>query len=335
MPRHRALSLITALLLASPVGAGPSMPEGTAGLPLWLTAKDENPLLRGLYLPMPADARQDDAPRWQASLAAENTVDIESRDGERLHVDGEALLLRLSWDAPLRGRWRGRISVPLVRDSGGSLDSIIDRWHGWFGLPRGQRPFVAHDQFEYRYQGRQQVSLTRSHEGLGDVAAEAGWYWRQDARSSVALWAGLEAPTGSARAFTGNGAWDAALWLHADWRAGRWRLGAEVGLLRPFGDELFGGQARRLSAFGRTAVAWAVSSRWQLQAQLEAQSARLHDTGIRFLGPAAIGSLGLSHRLARRWVVQLGFSEDIAVNTAPDVTFLLSLRRDAVARSAH
>jgi hypothetical protein len=143
----------------------------------------------------------------------------------------------------------------------------------------------------------------------------------------VSVWAGLEAPTGSASVLTGNGAWDAGLWIHAAHRGARWQLGGEAGVLRPFGDDVFAGAARRTSMFGRAAVAWRASPDWALRLQLEAQSARLKNTQLRFLGPSLQMSAGIEYRVNRRWSAQAGFSEDASVNTAPDVTFFFGLRR--------
>ncbi len=319
--RHRALFFSGCFLLLS---AAPD--PGRAGE--FLSVRDENPLLRGVYLPMPVQSAAGDGTALEGTLAVENTINAEARGAESLFVDGEALLLRLSLDAPLAPRWRARLSLPLVRDSGGALDGIIDRWHGWFGLPRGDRPVYARDQLRLSYQGAVTIDRRESHSGIGDAAAEIGWYAVENPGRALSIWAGVEAPTGSARDLTGNGAWDAGLWVHAALRGKRWQGGLEAGVLRPFGDDLFGGQAKRASMFGRAAAGYSFSQAWILRVQLEAQSARLKDTQLRFLGPSLVGSLGLERR-AGPWSVQAGFSEDAAVDTSPDVTFFLRIRRAA------
>jgi Protein of unknown function (DUF3187) len=281
----------------------------------FLAMRNENPLLRGLYLPMPVESGSADGSSVSLTWALANTINVESRGAEQLFVDGEASMLRLSVDVPLAQALRVRVNLPLIRDSGGSLDSLIDRWHGWFGLPRGQRPNFPRYQLNYSYQGLTGVQMNRPHSGVGDAAAELGWYAVEDATRTLALWGGVEAPTGSAREFTGNG----------------WRLGAEVGMLQPFGDAQFGGLARRTSVFGRAAANFEFTPAWAVTVQLEGQSARLKQTQLRFLGPSLLFSTGLQRRFGRQWTAQLGFAEDAAVNTAPDVTFFLNLTRVAVA----
>ena len=292
----------------------------------FLSAKDENPVLRGLYLPLPADLRSADGAALSMSLSVANTINVESRNAERLFVDGEATTLRLSFDAPLAPRWRYRLTLPVIHDSGGRLDSLIDRWHGWFGLKRGQRPNYPRNELDYFYSGLSAVNVNRSQTGLGDASAELGWYALEDASRVLSVWGGLEAPTGKASTLTGDGAWDAGLWIHASLNGKRWQLGGEAGVLRPFGDDVFAGAARRASMFGRAAVSWRARPDWSLRLQLEAQSARLKNTELRFLGPSLLMSAGVEYRLNRRWTAHLGFSEDAAVNTAPDVTFFFGLR---------
>lgn len=293
--------------------------------------KNENPLLRGLYLPLPSDMRAGDGTGFSMNLAVANTINVESRAGERLFVDGEAATLRLAYDARLAPRWRYRLTLPLIRDSGGSLDPLIERWHGAFGLKRGQRPKYPRDQLEYFYNGIASIDLNRSSTGIGDASAEVGWFAVDAAARSLSVWGGLEAPTGSVAALTGNGAWDASLWMHAALRGTRWQVGAEAGLVRPFGDDVFGGAARRTAAFGRVAASWLPSPAWSLRLQLDAQSARLKQTQLRFLGPSMLLSAGVQWRVNPRWSAQLGFTEDAAVNTAPDVTFFIGMRRAAPA----
>ena len=108
-----------------------------AGAADFFAVKNENPLLRGIYLPLPVDSRFGAPAALSATLSAENTINVENRGSEHLFVDGEAATLRLAFDAPLGSDWRYRFSLPITRDSGGILDRTIERWHAWFGLPRG------------------------------------------------------------------------------------------------------------------------------------------------------------------------------------------------------
>jgi len=286
--------------------------------------RDENPLLRGFYVPLASDSRADAGPTTTATFSIMNTVHAERRGTEQLLVDGESDTLRLSFDNALSSAWRYRISVPLIRDSGGFLDSAIDTWHRIFGFNPGDRPNYPKNQLMYFYSGTSRIYLQQSETGLGDISAETGWYATDSAERTVSFWGGLKAPTGSVARLVSDGAWDAAIWGHVASRWNAWRVAGELGVRQPFGDELFGGAAHLASAFARAAVTRDLGPSWSLRAQLDGQTNRVAGTTLRFLGPSLQLSVGAVHRMAR-WRLEMGFVEDAAVDTAPDITFFLGI----------
>jgi hypothetical protein len=294
--------------------------------------RDENPLIRGFYLPLPSDSRLSDGQTLAAALSITNTLNVEDRPHDSLLVDGESDTLRLTFEDALRQNWRYRITVPVMHDSGGFLDSAIAHWHRWFGFNQGNRPFYPQNQLVYSYSGVRNIDVTQPQTGIGDISGEVGWYPIDDEHRTVSFWSGLEAPSGSASRLTGDGAWDAAVWAHGALRWPRWQLAAEFGAAQPFGDEIFGGAAHRLSLFARFAATRAIGSQWSLRAQLDGQSGRVADSDIRFLGPSLQLTVGAVRRLGARWRIEFGFAEDAWVNTAPDITFFLGIRRQSGAK---
>ena len=294
--------------------------------------RDENPLIRGFYLPLPTDGRLTDGADLSATLSISNTLNVENRGQESLLVDGESHTLRLSYEDALYQSWRFRITLPIINDSGGFLDSTIDHWHHWFGFNPGNRPFYPQNQLVYSYSGKGSVDLTQPHTSIGDISGELGFYPIDDAHQTVSLWAGLEAPTGSVADLSGDGAWDGAVWAHSAWRWPAWQLAAELGVAQPFGDEIFAGAAHRTSLFARFAATRALGSEWSLRAQLDGQTGRVEDSNLRFLGPSLQLTVGAIRRLSDRWRMEFGFAEDAAVNTAPDITFFLGIRRQSSAK---
>jgi Protein of unknown function (DUF3187) len=295
--------------------------------------RDENPLIRGFYLPLPSDGRLTDGADLSATLSITNTLNVENRGQESLLVDGESHTLRLSYEDALYQSWRFRFTVPIINDSGGFLDSTIDHWHHWFGFNPGNRPFYPQNQLVYSYSGKgSSVDLTQPHTSIGDISGELGFYPIDDAHRTISLWGGLEAPTGSVADLTGDGAWDGAFWAHGAWRWPKWQLAAELGLAQPFGDEIFAGAAHRTSLFARFAATRALGSEWSLRAQLDGQTGRVEDSNLRFLGPSLQLTVGAIRRFGRSWRIEFGFAEDAAVNTAPDITFFLGIRRQSSAK---
>ena len=301
--------------------------SGAAGAEEFFPTRDQNPLLRGFYLPLPSDARRDAGAAFSATLLVSNTFNVESNSQESLRVDGESAALDLTYENSLSQRWRFRFTLPIIHDSGGVLDSVIDAWHEAFGLARGNRPFYPKKQINYFYSGgAASIDLRSAQTSVGDIAADLGWFAADDARRTLSLWAGLKAPTGTVADLTSDGAWDGAVWAHAAGRWSKWQMAAEIGVAQPFGDELFAGMAHRSSVFARAAATRALGSQWSLRAQLDGQTGHVAGSDTRFLGPSLQLTLGAARTLYGRWRLEMGFAEDAAVNTAPDITFFLGIR---------
>jgi hypothetical protein len=308
------------------------MVSGVASADEFFPVRDENPLIRGFYLPLPSDSRLTDGQSLSATLSLTNTLNVENRPHENVLVDGESDVLRLTYENSLFQSWRYRFTVPIIHDSGGFLDSTIADWHRWFGFNPGNRPFYPKNEIVYSYSGRGNVDVTQSQTGVGGISGELGWYPIDDAHRTVSFWGGLEAPTGSVSKLTGDGAWDGAVWAHGALRWPKWQLAAELGLAQPFGDEIFAGNAHKTSVFARLAATRALGALWSLRAQLDGQSGRVQDSDIRLLGPSLELTIGAVRRLGERWRLEFGFAEDAAVNTAPDITFFLGIRRQSSAK---
>lgn len=298
----------------------------------FFAVRDENPLIRGFYLPLPSDSRLSGGTGVSATLSISNTLNVESRGQESLLVDGESDVLALSFDHSLYQAWRYRFTVPIIHDSGGFLDSAIDHWHRWFGFDPGNRPYYPRNEIIYAYSGKSRVDIIRPQTGIGDFSGELGWYPIDDPHRTLSLWSGLKAPTGSAPKLMSDGAWGGAAWAHGALRWRRWQLAAELGLAQPFGDAIFAGAARKTSAFGRFAATRVLGPAWSLRAQLEGQTRRVEKSELRLLGPSLQLTVGGVRRLSENWRIEFGFAEDAAVNTGPDITFFLGLRRQSSAK---
>ena len=298
---------------------------GPARADEFFATRDENPLLRGFYLPLPSDSRRDADAVMSATLLVSNTLNVESRGRESLLVDGESTALDLGYENALAPDWRYRLSVPVIQDSGGVLDALIDGWHQAFGFSRGNRPFYPKRQLDYSYSGVATIDLNHSQTSIGDFAVDLGWYALDDAQHTLSLWGGLKAPTGKVGDLTSDGAWDGAVWLHGAMRWAKWQLAAEAGVAQPFGDEIFAGAAHRESVFARFAATRSVGSQWSLRAQLDGQTGHVAGSDLRFLGASLQLTIGAARTLKGRWRIDMGFTEDAAVNTAPDITFFLGI----------
>jgi hypothetical protein len=77
--------------------------------------------------------------------------------------------------------------------------------------------------------------------------------------------------------------------------------------------------------FARFAATRSVGSQWSLRAQLDGQTGHVAGSELRFLGPSLQLTVGAARTLKGRWRIDMGFAEDAAVNTAPDITFFLGI----------
>ena len=84
--------------------------------------------------------------------------------------------------------------------------------------------------------------------------------------------------------------------------------------------------AHRSSMFARGAVTRMLGARWSLRAQLDGQTGHVAGSDSRFLGHSLQLTVGAARTVYGRWRIEMGFAEDAAVNTAPDITFFLGIR---------
>ncbi len=224
-------------------------------------------------------------------------------------------------------RWLARADIPFVANSAGGLDSTIDSWHDFWGFSDGKRNDFSNDDIKVRYRrdGRLEYHQDSSSSGLADIGLAVGY----QATDSLAWFAGIEIPTGEASDFSGNEALDSALWLSY-----QGEYGEDTGIFALFGVS-FPGDGGELEGL-------IVDQIWVAQAgfnfplypsviatiQLDMHSKTLDNSKLKAFGNSLQAQFGLGflnfpgkHRL------DLFFSEDILVGSAPDISFGLRLTR--------
>lgn len=291
--------------------------------------RDQNPLIRGVYLPVGEPALASDAAWGQTfTLTVSNTTNIESRNGEELLVDGESTELRWSGSWRVAKRWQLGLSIPLVHYGGGGLDATIDHWHRFLGLPSGDRPLRPENELEFAYQGtRGSLDITESYTGLADSSLQAGFTALSTTTSSIDLWIGLELPTGDAQRLTGNDALDVAGWIDGHWQlAAMWRVDATFGISRPGSVDPLPLEARSVVPFGTLALSWG-RAQYGIALQLDAHGSCVEDTQLDFLGSATLLTVGGHYQTTGGWRFELAVTEDIQVGASPDVAFYFGIRR--------
>ena len=100
----------------------------------------------------------------------------------------------------------------------------------------------------------------------------------------------------------------------------------QVGGTRAGDSNLFGPHQRRSLWFAGVAAEWRFTPRWSALMQYDGHSALL-DGSLEAVGePAGMLSVAVRWRPTGHWMIDAGFSEDVVVESAPDITFLLNAR---------
>ena len=298
-----------------------------AGLDAPLAVRDQNPLLRPVYLPT-ARLAPEEGVGYSTALSWSNTTNLPHTDSEQLYVDEETaeVDLRATWR---RGRWLAAAELPLLWRGGGILDGVIDDWHGLLGVNRGDRPYVQSNSYRITYaaRGAPPFSAARG-AALGDIPVEAGRLLYSAPGTELSVWAGAKLPTGSRAHASSNGAVDASAWLSAGHAFGsRFGVFAQAGAMRPGGP----GEFERVShwmEFGTLGLSWRATDAVSVIAQTDLHSA-LPESTLNFLRPAVAGTIAARFRLGPSLALDAGLQEDLATNHSPDATFYVALHRAA------
>lgn len=248
---------------------------------------------------------------------------------ESLFLDGETHRTTLKLYRGFSGGREIGIEIPYVGHGGGFMDSFIEGWHDFFGLPQYGRDRMPTDQLLYQYQrnGVDSIYFARTTAGMGDVRLVVGLPFT--ARAETAVRFSLKLPTGDSQKLLGSGATDAALWFST--RCARctgalsWYGGS--GILWMGESDVLRNQQRQVVAFGSLGLHWQALSRLTLGVQLDGHTPFYRDSALASLADSSAQLvLGGIWRPSPRYAWELAITEDIAVDTAPDVVVRIGLR---------
>ena len=270
---------------------------------------------------------------WQVGLEYSNQFAGGSAGAENLVIDGETARLTLNHRQRLGSCWQFEATVPLISHNGGVFDRAIDDWHSFFGFPDANRDAVEFNRLTYQYSDQDGVrqSITSPQSGIGDVqlAVQRALGCNATADSTAAdamIRVGIKLPTGNPNELRGSGEVD----LYADWQSpmwtngGRWHAGTAVGVLFNGDTDRFAEQ-RNLSVYGSVGAQFAVNHRFRLIAQVDAHSA-FYKSALTELGDPAVNlAVGARYLQGTSYTYEFSISEDIAVDTTPDIVARLAL----------
>ncbi|MGB1562021.1 MAG: DUF3187 family protein [Sinimarinibacterium flocculans] len=274
------------------------------------------------------------APEGDAADGGRLTLDwtseshFEQAGDEFLLLDGEILRLGLQQ----RWTWAGMqwsAELPLLVTGGGVLDSMIENWHDWFGLPNGGRDQIPRDQYRYQYQrggqppGETVFDIGGSDTAIGDIrlglarCADGGGCWRALA----------QLPTGDADRLLGGGAGLSA-WYERAYALGgtqRWSGAFAAGAGAVRGDGPVEDRQKTLVPFGWASLGYALLPSLQAGAQLYAHGPLYADSDLDAFTRSGLQVVfGFRYRSPGGIWWNLAVQEDPITKSSPDFVIHLA-----------
>ncbi|MFO7576616.1 MAG: DUF3187 family protein [Pelovirga sp.] len=327
MMRMLLSAVIAVLLCSAPLSAE------QAGMVTPFFTRNLSPLVQIFGLP-PTEGGVLSAPyHLSARLVAEvaSHASADTAGAEEVRFDGETSRATLALRYGLGPRWEVGIDVPLVSHDGGIFDSFVEGWHDFFNLPQGGRDTGPRDRLHYLYSrgGNSVLDYDRSGGGFGDLSLGLAYQLvtaQPGSQRALALRGGIKLPTGDADRLRGSGATDVHLRLSgsdaqtlAPWNL---TLFASAGILHLERGDVLSEQQRRWVGFGSAGIGWMPQPWIDLKLQLDGHSSFYRDSRLRQIDAASLQlGMGGSLHLGKQVTLDLAVTEDLLVDTAPDVVF--------------
>ena len=290
--------------------------------PVGLNTRDQNPMFQAYFLPsIDLNSHQG----WQVSHSVylTNAFQSNQQGNETLILDVENYRYDFSI-AYQKKKLRLSATLPLIFNEDGIFDDAIEDWHDFFGLTQGGRTSRPHNQLGITYtrNGETFFSQTNATNDIGDIAVSLSYSLSDSNKNFSTFSLAIDLPTGSEKNISGNGAVDTALWLSQAYRASKLtRLYGLYGISLP-GK---GGQLERLRKstvwVGQIGLEQQLYPGWNAILQFDAHTAFIEGSQLRALGHSLQVQIGLRvMKITEHHDIDLFFSEDILVGSAPDIT---------------
>jgi len=320
--------LITLLVLSVP-STPLASPDSNHYTPFETRDQNVFNLIHGQALPTNAQLNQTAQSKWSSSLIITNELIIESNNNESIFLDYESYRFNLSYQYGINENWNMKLDIPAIHQSGGFLDSAIDNWHQFFGLPRANRPFVEDNQYNIQYSANNQnlIDLDESSTTIGDIQIAVARSLIENSHTTLSLWGSLKLPTGDEDKLSGSGATDLSLWLALNQQlADKWLININTGTVI-LGKNQY--QNIPLSGhvyYGHIMLAWLATEYLDLKIQLQGHTSYYEDSQLRAIGSTYLATFGASIRINQCNQLDIAISEDIKVDASPDASLLINWR---------
>ncbi len=320
-----------ALLLGNPPAA-----RGATGEIIPFMVGNQSPLVQIYGLPHDTGADIVAPGGVQVALLQDlsSNYAVGSSGREEITLDGEMYRVTVAARYGLSPRWEVGLELPYIVQGGGFLDGFIFGWHNTFGLPQGGRTTAPRNHLDYRYRkdGTTLLAVDHGTTGVGDLALTGGYQLvdesDSDSPARLALKGKIKLPTGDSSSLGGSGGADGLVQLCGSRQWGSFALYGSVGALVMSKGDVLGDQHNPLAGTGSLGVGWAPVSTISFKLQLNGTTPLYRDSALAEISsPTLILTTGGTVRLPDDYLLDIGVVEDVAVSTAPDVSFHLGVSR--------
>ena len=292
-------------------------------------SRNLSPLYQHLGIPVLRSAQTLNSGSWTLTSALNiASHSVRERDnGRSFELDGETTRVDIELGVGLSDKVTLNLNVPYLGHSGGHLDSVIDGWHAFFGLPDGARDNQPRDVLRFALGDPAIDDLQENATGLGDLELGLTAQVMSSQTRFLAVSLQHKFSSGDEDRFLGSGVASTAITINATARnCGSETLSchAQLGLVYLDGSP-FVQDTRDFVPYTSLGIAWRFASSLALLGQVDYHGVTYRQKPLAANGAPLWGTLALRWRPSRDWVVDAGFAEDLAVGASPDINFRLGL----------
>ncbi len=270
---------------------------------------------------------------WRSGIVTtiSNTYEYDGFD-EEIAVDGETYRFSLLVNYAVRDNLQLGVEVPYVKHSGGFLDDFIYEWHDFLNQPQNGRDKDVSDEINYIYSNGNgdDFGIESSQSGIGDVRLNVAYSRSLEKDRTLIYSAEVKLPTGDFDKLTGSGGTDVSvgLTINDPHTLGDMNVTLFGGLAAMYLGDIDSGLSDDQYNFAmalRAGMGWQASKKFQLKLQFDGHTP-LYDSDLEEMGdPSLQIVIGGSIFFTEDVYLDLAITEDIIVETAPDVGFILAL----------
>lgn len=301
---------------------------------------NQNPLLQIFGIPSETAAGITPSGTISTSITQDiaNNFAASTAGSESIFLDGESWRWVMSARYGFGKNFEAGMEIPLIVQGGGIWDAFIVDWHKTFGLPQGGRDTAPKDRILYSYtkEGVQKLNMNRSGTGIGDITLTGGMklydQQKNDYRDFIAIRTSLKLPTGDSSMLMGSGSTDFSLYLcgsmtnFTEW--GSIALYGSLGGLALTKGDVLGSQQNNLAGFGTLGIGWGPAEWISFKIQINGNTPLYYGSSLNELSNGSLMLVsGGALKLPGNYFLDISVSEDVAVNTAPDVALHFGLSR--------